>query len=67
VSTSGIGGKFPQDLVIGRIINVDRREAELFQRAVVQPAVDFNGLEIVFVIINFTPVDVDIFGTAAGN
>ena len=67
VSTSGIGGKFPQDLVIGRIINVDRREAELFQRATVQPAVDFNALEVVFVIINFTPVDVDIFGTAAGS
>ena len=38
VLTSGLGGRFPQDLVIGRVIEVDRREAELFQRAIVQAA-----------------------------
>lgn len=61
VLTSGLGGKFPQDLVIGRVVEVDRREAELYQQAVVQPAVDFDALEIVFVITNFEPIDTTIF------
>jgi len=61
VLTSGLGGRFPQDLVIGRVIDVDRREAELFQRAVVQPAVDFESLEVLFVITDFEPVDTEIF------
>jgi rod shape-determining protein MreC len=61
VLTSGLGGRFPQDLVIGRVIEVDRREAELFQRAVVQPAADLDSLEIIFVITDFEPVDTSVF------
>jgi rod shape-determining protein MreC len=61
VMSSGLGGRFPQDLVIGRVIEVDRREAELFQSAVVQPGVDFDSLEVVFVITDFDPVDTTIF------
>jgi rod shape-determining protein MreC len=63
VLTSGLGGRFPQDLVVGRVIDVDRREAELFQSAVVQPAVDFDSLEILFVITDFEPLDTEIFST----
>jgi rod shape-determining protein MreC len=61
VLTSGLGGKFPQDMVIGRVIDVQRREAELFQRATVQPAVDFNSLEVVFIITDFRTIDTSIF------
>ena len=61
VLTSGLGGRFPQDLVIGRVIDVDRREAELFQKAVVQTAVDFDSLEVLFVITDFEAVDTEIF------
>ena len=61
VVTSGLGGKFPQNLVIGRVVQVDRNEAELFQRAVVQPAVDFNALETVFVVTEFETVNTEIF------
>jgi rod shape-determining protein MreC len=61
VLTSGLGGKFPQDLVIGRIIEVERREAELFQQAVLQPAVDFDALEMLFVITDFRTIDTSIF------
>ena len=64
VLTSGLGGRFPQDLVIGRVIEVDRREAELFQRAIVQAAADLDSLEIVFVITDFEPVDTSIFTPA---
>jgi rod shape-determining protein MreC len=61
VVTSGLGGKFPENLVIGRVVQVDRNEAELFQRAVVQPAVDFNALELVFVVTEFETVNTEIF------
>lgn len=67
VLTSGLGGKFPEDLVIGRVIEVDRREADLFQRAIVQPAVDFDALETVFVITNFDPINTEIFGSPTDN
>lgn len=63
VYTSGLGGRFPQDMVIGRITDVEKREADLFQRAVVQPAVDFNSLEMVFVITDFRTIDTSIFDT----
>lgn len=63
VQTSGLGGRFPQDLTIGRIIEVNRNEAELFQQAVIQSAVDFDALEIVFVIVDFQPIDTEIFST----
>ena len=61
VMTSGLGGKFPEDMVIGRVVQVERNEAELFQRAVVQPAVDFRTLETVFVVTEFETVDTEIF------
>jgi rod shape-determining protein MreC len=61
VFTSGLGGRFPPDLIMGRITRVERREAELFQTAVVQPAVDFDTLEAVFVITNFEPQDTSVF------
>jgi rod shape-determining protein MreC len=61
VMTSGLGGKFPADLVIGRVVEVERNEAELFQRAVVQPAVDFRTLETLFVITDFETVNTEIF------
>jgi len=61
VMTSGLGGKFPENLIIGRVVAVERNEAELFQSAVVQPAVDFRTLETVFVVTDFETVDIDIF------
>jgi rod shape-determining protein MreC len=56
VITSGFGGSFPKGLVIGQVSSVNRRDYEMFQRAVVRPTVDFTGLEQVLIIINFTPI-----------
>jgi rod shape-determining protein MreC len=63
VYTSGLGGRFPEDMVIGRVTEIERREADLFQRAVIQPAVDFDSLEMVFVITDFRTIDTSIFDT----
>ena len=48
VFTSGEEG-MPKALVVGKISKVKRLEAELFQEAEIDPLVDLNKLEIVFV------------------
>jgi len=58
ILTSGLGGGFPPDLIIGQVVSTRRVDVELFQQAAVQPAVDFAQLKIVLVITNFRPVDI---------
>ena len=58
VLTSGLGGEYPPDLLIGQVGNIRKRESDLFQEATVQPVVDFSRLEIVLVIVNFRPIDI---------
>ena len=58
VLTSGLGGGYPPDLIVGQVVNVRSRDFDLFQQATIQPVVDFNRLSIVLVIVNFKPVDI---------
>jgi len=58
IVTSGLGGNYPANLVVGQVSTVRKLDYDLFQTASVQPAVDFRELEIVLVIINFQPVDI---------
>ncbi len=58
VVTSGLGGNYPKNLVIGQVTSVSKRDFDLFQTASVQPAVDFRHLEIVLIIVNFQPIDI---------
>ena len=67
VLTSGLGGDFPQDIVIGRVVQIDRNESDLFQQVIVQPASDFDTLEIVFIITDFNPIDTSIFESPTEN
>ena len=57
VLTSGLGGNFPDKLVIGQITEVMQRDSDMFQSARIRPTVDFGKLEEVMVIVTFTPVD----------
>lgn len=57
VLTSGLGGNFVPNTLIGQISGVRKREYDLFQQATLQPVVDFSRLEIVLVITNFRPAD----------
>jgi len=59
VLTSGLGGDFPANIIIGQVVNVSNRESDLFQTASVQPIVDFSKVEFVLVIINFQPVNIN--------
>jgi rod shape-determining protein MreC len=58
ILTSGLGGGYPPDLIVGQVINVRKLDYELFQQATVQSAVDFTRLDIVLVITNFQAVDI---------
>jgi rod shape-determining protein MreC len=58
VLTSGLGGNYPGNILIGQIASVRRKETDLFQKAFIQPVVDFSQLEIVLVITNFRPVEI---------
>ena len=58
ILTSGLGGGYPPDLIIGQVLSVRSLDVELFQQATVQPTVDFTLLQIVLVITNFRPVDI---------
>lgn len=53
VVTSGLGGFMPKGLVIGQVTEVEQKDYELHQAAVVRPAVDFKRLELVLVITTF--------------
>jgi rod shape-determining protein MreC len=57
ILTSGLGGGFPPDLIVGQVVNVRKLPAELFQQATVQPAVDFNRLQIILIITNFRAIN----------
>ena len=58
VLTSGLGGGYPPNLLVGQVVGVRKLESELFQQASIQPNVDYNQLQFVLVIVNFKPVDI---------
>jgi rod shape-determining protein MreC len=59
VLTSGLGGNFPPNILIGQVASVRGSATALFQQAAIQPAVDFSRLDIVLVIVNYRPIDIE--------
>jgi rod shape-determining protein MreC len=59
VVTSGLGGGFPSEILIGRVVSVHRRDYELYQTVIIEPRSDFSRLEMVLIITNFEPVLID--------
>jgi rod shape-determining protein MreC len=57
VFTSGLGGNFPRQIIIGQVIKVERKDYELYQTASVQPTVDFDHLEAVLILTDFQPIE----------
>ena len=58
VQTSGLGGEYPADFIIGQVLNVNQINNELFQSASILPAEDFNSLQAVLVVSNFSPANI---------
>jgi rod shape-determining protein MreC len=63
VLTSGLGGAYPLDILVGQVTSIRQRQNDLFQTAVVQPVVAFDTLRAVLVIRNWNrPLHLDSLG-----
>lgn len=61
VITSGLGGVYPKGLVVGDVIQVDARRADLYPRIVLRSRVPIDELEEVLILLG--PVGIDAGGT----
>lgn len=53
ITTSGAGGNFPKDLVIGYVVSVEQSENDISKYAIIQPYADIKNVKDVFVMIGF--------------
>ena len=53
ITTSGAGGVFPGDLLIGRVDSVERSNADSSYYAILTPYVDVTEVTDVFVVTDF--------------
>jgi rod shape-determining protein MreC len=58
VLTSGLGGSYPKDLVIGKVTGVSANRQELFRSVTVEPLASLSRLETVLVMTSFVPAQV---------
>lgn len=56
--SSGLGGVFPEGLIVGTVISVASQPGSFFLRVDVEPAVDFGSLDNVMVLKPRGPADV---------
>ncbi|MEE4135151.1 MAG: rod shape-determining protein MreC [Desulforhopalus sp.] len=49
IVTAGIGGVFPAGIPVGRVLKIHKRQRGMFQEIEVEPYVDFQKLEVVFI------------------
>jgi len=57
--TSGLGGNYPGDVIVGQVVEINKTENQLFQTALIQPVVDFTALRAVLVITNFNTININ--------
>lgn len=55
VLTSGLGGSYPQGLVVGRVTGVSGSPQEVFRQVTVEPLASLSRLENVLVMTSFIP------------
>ncbi len=51
--TSGLDGFFPRDLLVGKVISINRNDLKPFQTAQVQPFFEIKNTDNLFVITNY--------------
>ncbi|MFQ5657607.1 MAG: rod shape-determining protein MreC, partial [Candidatus Methylomirabilales bacterium] len=56
VITSGLGGVYPKGIMVGKVVDVDKRSGALFQEATLKPSVDLSRLEEVLVVTGERPL-----------
>ena len=62
IITSGLGGNFPKGITVGQVLEVNKRDFDMYQEAVIRPTVNFDQLEFVLVITNFQPGELESVG-----
>ncbi len=53
VCTSGVGGIFPRDLIIGNIVDVVDGSVDISASAIIKPGIEFDDITDVFIITSF--------------
>lgn len=53
VTTSGVGGVYPADVIIGQVESVQKSDSDISQFAMVRPYEDLQAVEDVFAVIDF--------------
>ena len=56
IVTSGIGGIFPRDIIIGRVKEIANDKDDISSYAIIEPAVDISRLADVFLIVSFDSI-----------
>jgi len=55
VTTSGLGGNYPRELLIGSVEGVEQRPQSPFTKAMLTPAANLSALDTVLVLLSFKP------------
>ena len=58
VVTSGLGGRYPKGLMVGKIRKIEKKSYGLFQQAEIILSANFSKLEEVFVITATRPIEI---------
>ncbi len=53
VCTSGVGGIYPRDLIVGTVVDIVDGTVDISASAVIEPGVDFDEITDVFIITDF--------------
>jgi len=51
IMTSGLGGVYPEGLLLGRVTAIYEQPHKLYRQADVMPSADMNSLRYVFVVL----------------
>lgn len=53
ICTSGVGGIFPRDLIVGTVVDIVDGTVDISASAIIEPGVDFEEITDVFIITSF--------------
>lgn len=59
IVTSGIGKVYPKEIEVGKVISVSEDKVKVMKTAIVEPSVDFNKVEELFVIVPKNTTDIE--------
>ena len=57
IITSGLGKIYPKEITVGNVVSVQEDNVKVMKSAVVEPFVEFNKLEELFVVIPNSNID----------